>query len=452
MESEIVLKDGKVALRSGVLEADVVVGNEKILSISKTLPRSLENEADRVIDCSGKLILPGGIDFHTHIPDLGYSDREDWKTGTESAAAGGTTFVVDHGQTDPPSTNRENFKKIRGTAEGKAVVDFGINGNITSKNLDSLGELADEGVKTFGEIYMAESIPELEMIEDGVLLEAFEKISSLNSLAGVHAEDWQIISHLTEKMKKEGRNDPLAHPEARPPIAEEEAVSRALLFARRTSVRLHIYHLTTSSGLAIIEEAKKRGQEVSTEVTTHHLLFRKEDMEEKGPYLKCNPPLRGRKHQESLWRGLKRRTADMVTTDHYSLPTSMKEVGWGDIWEAGAGMVGVGTRIPLLLTHGVNNDRISLRTFLKVVSENPAQRLGLWPRKGIISVGSDADLTVVDLNEKKEIKAEETFTKCEHTPYQGEEVVGVPSLTLVRGEIVMEEGNILAEPGHGKFF
>ncbi|KXB08084.1 hypothetical protein AKJ55_01465 [candidate division MSBL1 archaeon SCGC-AAA382M17] len=452
METELVLKGGKVALPTGITEANISVGDEKILSISKTLSRGVEKEAERVVDCSGKLVLPGGIDFHTHIPDLGYSDREDWKTGTESAAAGGTTFVVELGQTDPPSTNRENFKKIRKTAERKAVVDFGINGNITHENLDSLGKLVEEGVKTFGEIYMAESIPELEMIEDGVLLEAFEKISSLDCLAGVHAEDWQIISHLTENMKREGRNDSLAHLEARPSIAEEEAIARALLFARRTGVRLHVYHLSTEAGLKLIEEAKEKGQDVSTEVTAHHLLFERGDMEEKGPYLKCNPPIRGKSDQKALWNGLKSGTIDMVTTDHYSLPRSMKKVGWENIWEAGAGMAGVETRIPLLLTHGVKNNRISIRTFLKVVSENPARRLGLWPRKGVISVGSDADLTVVDMDEEKEIRAEETFTKCEHTPYEGEKVVGMPVLTLVRGKVVMEDGEIVAEPGHGNFF
>lgn len=452
MKTELVLKGGKVALPTGITEANISVGNEKILSISKTLSRSVENEAERVIDCSGKLVLPGGIDFHTHIPDLGYSDREDWRTGTESAAAGGTTFVVELGQTDSPSTNRENFKKIRKTAEGKAVVDFGINGNITHENLDSLGGLVEEGVKTFGEIYMAESIPELEMIENGVLLEAFEKISSLDCLAGVHAEDWQTISHLTEKMKREGRSNPLDYPEARSPIAEEEAVARALLFARRTGVRLHVYHLTTRAGLKHIEEAKRRGQDVTTEATTHHLLFQKEDIKEKGPYLKCNPPIRGEDDRKALWEGLESGTIDMVTTDHYSLPRSMKEVGWDNIWEAGSGMVGLETRIPLLLTHGVKDNRISIQTFLKVISENPARRHGLWPRKGVISVGADADLTVVDMDEKKEIRAEETFTKCEHTPYEGQKVVGVPSLTIVRGKVVMEDGEIVAKPGYGKFF
>lgn len=452
MTVDLILKGGKAALSTGVTEANISIDDGEIVSLSKGLEKNEERKADRVIDCKNKLILPGGIDFHVHLMDLGYADREDWKSGTESAAAGGTTFVVDHGQTNPPSTSRKNLLEIKNAAENKAIVDFRINGNITSENLDELEELVEEGVSTFGEIYMAESIPELETVQTGTLLEAFEKISSLDCLAGVHAEDRQIVSHLTEKLKKEERKDLSAHLESRPSIAEELAVFKALLFARTDDLPLHIYHLTTEAGLELIEEAKRNGQDVSTEATPHHLLFESEDLEKQGPYLKCNPPIRTAKNREALWRGLRKGTIDMISTDHYPLPKSEKEIGWGDIWKAGAGMPGVETRIPLLLTYGVKADEISMKTFLKVIAENPARRLNLYPKKGTISVGSDADLTVVDLNEKTEINAEELHTKCDYTPFEGWEVVGVPILTLVRGKIVMENGEIVPEPGHGKFF
>jgi D-hydantoinase len=407
--------------------------------------------ADKVIDCRGDLVLPGGIDFHVHLMDLGYAYREDWRTGTESAAAGGTTFVVGLGHTNPPSTTRENLKKIIGAAERKAIVDFRINGAVTSHNLEELPKLAEEGVSTFGEIYMAESIPELERVEDGVLLEAFKIIRDLDCLAGVHAEDWGVISYLTEKLKRAGRKDPLAHPESRPDITEELAISRALFFARRTEVPLHIFHLSTKAGLELIEKAKMAGQDVSAEACPHHLLFKMEDMKKYGPYLKCNPPIRSEENRRSLWGGLKRGTIDMVSTDHWPLPKSDKEVGWNDIWKAGAGVPGVETRIPLLLTYGVQKKRISMGTFLKVTSENPARRLGLYPRKGVIAVGSDADLTVVNPKKKTKIKAEKMHTKCEFTPYEGWEVVGVPSLTLVRGKVVMEGGEITSKPGYGAY-
>lgn len=448
MQVDLIVKNCKIALPTGLVRAGLAIDDGKIASIARdtTLPL-----ADEVIDCKGNLVLPGGIDFHVHFMDLGYAHREDWKTGTESAAAGGTTFVVEHGQTRPPSTTRENLRKIIATAEKKAIVDFRINGAVTSRNLEELPKLADEGVSVFGEIYMAESIPELERVTNEVLLKAFKIIHNTGCLAGVHAEDWEIISPLIEKLKRAGRKDPLAHLESRPDMAEEKAISRVLRVGKKMGVRLHIFHLSTEGGLELIEGVKRARQDVSCEVCPHHLLFRKEDMKKYGPYLKCNPPIRSEENRRSLWKGLKRGAIDMVSTDHWPLPKSDKEVGWDDIWKAGAGMPGVETRIPLLLTYGVQKKRISMRIFLKVASENPARRLGLYPRKGVIAVGSDADLTVVNLKEKTKIKEEKMHTKCEFTPYEGWEVVGMPSLTLVRGKVVMEGGEITSKPGYGVY-
>jgi dihydroorotase (multifunctional complex type) len=449
MAVDLVIKNCRVALSTGLVETGLVIDGGKIVSIAKD---ALLPPADEVIDCKKRIVLPGGIDFHVHFMDLGYAKREDWRTGTESAAAGGTTFVVEHGHTNPPSTTRENLGKIIKEAKKKAVVDFRINGAVTSQNLMELPTLAAEGVSVFGEIYMAESIPELERVGDGVLLEAFKIIRDLNCVAGVHAEDWEIISHLTKKLKKLGRKDPLAHLESRPDIAEEVAVYKALFLARRTSVRLHIFHLSTKGGLKLIEKAKAVGQDVSVEVCPHHLLFEKRDVVKYGPYLKCNPPIRSEENRRSLWEGLRKGVIDMISTDHWPLPKSEKEVGWDDIWKTEAGMPGVETRIPLLLTYGVQKKLITMETFLKTISENPARRLGLYPRKGTIAVGSDADLVIVDLKERTKIKAEKMHTKCDFTPYEGWEVVGMPSLTLVRGKVVMDGGEIVSKPGYGLYF
>lgn len=448
MTVDLVIKNCRVALPTGLVEAGLAIDNGKIVSIARDV---LLPSADEVINCKKRIVLPGGIDFHVHLMDLGYAKREDWRTGTESAAAGGTTFVVEHGHTDPPSTTRENLRKMIKEAEKKAIVDFRINGAVTSQNLMELPKLADEGVSVFGEIYMAESIPELERVSDGVLLEAFKIIRGLNCVAGVHAEDWEIIFYLTEKLKKAGRKDPLAHLESRPDIAEEVAIRKALFLARRTGVHLHIFHLSTKGGLELVEEAKAAGEDVSVEVCPHHLLFEKSDVIKYGPYLKCNPPIRSEENRRSLWEGLRRGTIDMISTDHWPLPRSEKEVGWSDIWKTEAGIPGVETRIPLLITYGVQKKLITMEVFLKTISENPARRLGLYPRKGTIAVGSDADLTVVDLKEKTKIKAEKMHTKCDFTPYEGWEVIGIPSLTLVRGKIVMDGGEIVSKPGHGTY-
>ncbi|MEM3657203.1 MAG: dihydroorotase [Candidatus Hadarchaeum sp.] len=445
---DLVIKNCKIASSRGLWECGLGIDDGKIVSISKD---HLLPAADRVINCNGRIILPGGIDFHVHFQDPGYTYREDWKTGTGSAAAGGTTLVVDHGNTNPPSTTPKNLMRIIKTAERKAIVDFGINGAVTSKNLNHLPKLAAKGVMAFGEIYMAESVPELERVEDGILLEAFKIIGKMGCIAGVHAENWEIVSHFTQKLKQAKRKDPLAHCESRPDIAEAEAISRALLFGRETGVRLHIFHLSTGLGTNILRQARSLGQDVSAEVLPQHLLFRQADMKKLGPYLKCNPPIRSEANRVALWEGLKTGVIEMVSSDHWPMPLSEVEAGWEDIWKAGSGIAGVETRLPLLLTYGVKKNLISMEKFVRITSENPARKLGLYPRKGSISIGADADLTIVDMKKKVKIKIDNLRTKAGYTPFENWTVVGIPWLTLVRGEIVFEEGEIVAKPGHGRY-
>ena len=448
MTEDYLLKNGRLALSNGVIEADLTISNGSISGIFK----SSSHDANRIIDLDGRLVLPGGIDFHVHMMDMGYSDREDWKSGSKSAAAGGTTFVVAFGHTDPPTTSKNNYKKIKDKAMNNSLIDFRINGAVTSNNIDELKSIVEEGASIFGEIYMAESIPELERIDDGKLWNAFQKISDLNSIAGVHAENWGIVNEETKKLKDKGRKDPKAHPESRPSIAEEEAISKSILFAKKADVPLHIYHLSSKDGLEVIKKNKDSNIDLTSEVCVHHLLFNKEDMDELGPYIKANPPIRSKRNQESLWKGIKSGIIDMISTDHWPLPKSNKEKGWENIWESGAGVPGLETRIPLMLTYGVKRNKISLEKLVKLISENPAKRLGLFPKKGTLSIGSDADLTVVNLEKTMEIKADEMFTKCDQTPYEGWEVTGIPELTMVRGEIIMENREIVGDPGFGRFY
>jgi len=445
---DLVLRGCRIATSRGVEEGGIAIDESKVVAVAK---EPLLPTADETIDVGGRLVIPGGVDVHVHFMDPGYTYREDWRTGSESAAAGGTTFVVDHGLTSPPSTTPENLAVIRREAERKSIIDFGLNGAVTPHNLDEIPRLAEAGVAGFGEIFMAESVPELETVDDGALLEAFQLIGRLGKVAGVHAENGEIVGHLTEKLKLEGRRDPLAHAEARPVVAEAEAVSRALILAEYAGVRLHIFHLTSEAGVRLVEGAKEAGQRVTAETCPHYLLFTRKDFAEKGPYLRCNPPLRRRGDVEALWDALRRGVVDMVSSDHWPLPSAEKEAGWEDIWRAGCGMPGVETRIPLLLTFGVMKGRISIQRFVKAVAENPARAFGFYPRKGDIRVGSDADLAVIDLGKRVVLRASDMHTKSDFTPYEGLEVQGVPVMTLVRGRVVMREGEILAEPGYGEF-
>ena len=230
---DLVLRNCRLVKPLGFEEAGLAIDDGEIVSIAKD---PLLPGADKVFDARGNIVVPGGIDAHVHFMDPGYTYREDWGTGSASAVAGGVTLVIDHGLTNPPSTTVENLRKIKAEAGRKSVVDYGLNGAVVPSNLDELPELWDAGVAAFGEIFMAESVPELESVDDGVLLEAFQIIRRIGGLAGVHAENSEIVSRLTSRLRGEGRNDPLAHVEARPSIAEAEAVSRALMLAKDAGV------------------------------------------------------------------------------------------------------------------------------------------------------------------------------------------------------------------------
>lgn len=441
---DLVLKNCRIFTSFGIQEAGVAIEGEKIVDIAKD---PLLPDADQVIDCSGKIVIPGGIDVHVHFNTY----KENWKTASESAASGGVTFAIDHGMADTPSTTLENWQKLKADASSKSIIDFSINGSVNRQNLMELPKLAKAGVLAFGEVYMAESVEGSDTIDDGALFEAFRIVKEADCVVGIHAENGEIITHLTKELKQNGRNDPIAHTQARPNFAEEEAISRALVFQSQTKVRLHIFHLTTREGIRLVNEAKKAGSSVSAETCPHYLLFKSDDMKEYGPYLKCNPPIRCKEDRDALWLALARGHVDMVSSDHWPSLKSKKEIGWKNIWEADSGMPGVETRIPLLITYGVRKGLISMERFVQTVSENPARAFGLYPKKGSVSVGADADLAVLDIKKRITMKAENLHSKSDFTPYEGWEVTGLPVATIVRGQVVMQEGQITAKVGYGKF-
>jgi dihydroorotase len=441
---DLALKNCKILVSGSLQTVGLAIDNGKIVSIATN---NLLPKADRVIDCKGKWVIPGGIDAHVHFRAF----KEDWRSGSASAVAGGVTFVIDHGFGNPPSTSAENLNRIKTDAESKSFIDFGINGSVNANNLSKLPELAKAGVMAFGEVYMAESVGGSNTVSDGVLLEAFRIIGEFGGIVGVHAENGGIVSFFTQKLKDEKRKDQFAYLEARPVLSEIEAVSRALMFARYANVRLHIYHLTTLEGVKKVVEAKKMGQRVSAETCPHYLLFEREDLTKYGPYIKCNPPIRSKDDRTALWKAIADGGIDMVSTDHWPSLKSEKEKGWNNIWEADSGIPGVETRIPLLLTFGVNRGLLSMEKFVKIISENPAKTFGIYPQKGVIWVGSDADLTVIDFKKKATIKAENLQTNADFTPYEGWEVQGIPVTVFVRGQMVMHGGKIVGKAGCGQF-
>jgi allantoinase len=429
----------------GFVEASICVEKGKIVSITK-LPS--EQHAERVIDAKGNLVLPGMIDMHVHFRDPGSPEREDFETGTRSAAAGGVTTVADMPNTTPSVTSAEVFKDKRKIVEPKAVVDFALvagAGAISGETIVSLAEAGAVAFKTF----MISRFREL-AASDSQMLDNFAVIAKTGRPCLVHAENENIVSWGLEKAKALGRVDPLAYAEFRPPIAEVEATMRTLFFAEETSARIHICHMTAKGAVDSLAWAKARGVKATGETSPNYLLLSSDALKKFGPYAKIDPPLRSPEHRERLWEALREGVLDVIASDHAPYTREEKEKGWEDIFEAPSGSVGVETTLPLMLD-AVNRGLLKLERLVEVFSTNPAKILGLYPRKGIVSIGADADLVIVDMKRGFEIRGENLHSKQKATPFEGYRGKGVPLLTMLRGETIMENGEVTGRPGYGTF-
>lgn len=437
------IKGGKIVTPKGIVRADLAVREGKIAAIAKSqhLPK-----ADREIDVKGRYILPGGVDAHAHIYDPKYVYREDFETGTMAAAAGGVTTIIDM-VLQSPVDNPDRIREKIAVGKQESLVDFSLHaGMMNNENVKWVPEIVRLGVASFKAFMCAPY-----RVEDKTLSLIMERVATHLGILNVHAEDEKTVWELREKLKQEGRVDPLAHNESRPNIAEERAVSHAISLASSAGVHLHISHLTTREGVKLIKDAKHDGVHVTTETCPHYLVFTRHDVRRHGPYLKVNPPLKSGEDLNALWNGLKAGTVDMVTSEHAPGTRDEKEVGWRDIWQAWGGLPGIETMLPILLSEGVNKGRLTLENLCSILCKRPAKIFGLYPRKGAIMVGSDADLTVIDLKRKRKVRSGELHHKCGWTPYEGMTLAGWPTMTILRGEVVAENGEIKGKSGFGKF-
>jgi dihydroorotase (multifunctional complex type) len=275
--------------------------------------------------------------------------------------------------------------------------------------------------------------------------------SMQHSILNVHAEDEEIANRNLEKLTTAGRKDSLAHLEWKPNLAEENAVKKAVDFARGIGARLHISHMSTAEGTGIVRKAKRRRVNVTTETCPHYLTFTRNDMKKQGPLLKMNPSLKGTRDVQALWKGLRDGTIDIVTSEHAPGSREEKEVGWTDIWKAWGGVPAIETMLPVLLSEGVNKGHLNLAALQRVCCENPAKIFGIYPRKGAIRKGADADLVIVDLRMKRKVRSEHLHYKVGWTPYEGRTLMGWPTLTVRRGEIIFQDEQLVGKPGKAQF-
>ena len=443
MVADLVVKGGKLVTPEGIIEAGIAIKEGKIAKIAKEsgLP-----EAERVIKADGKLIMPGVIDAHAHIHDPDYTYREDFESGSKAAAAGGVTLLIDMPLVLTVLSDMIERKKKEG--ERLSVVDFSFHaGMMMPEYVKEIPKIVSLGVKSFKLFTTQPYKVGWQGVEEIV-----NEVLKFDGVTVVHAEDDTIISEWVAKVKdEEKRKDVLAYFDSRPSEAEGEAIRRLIHISEGTGGRIHIAHMTTAVGSILVRDAKERGISITAETCPQYLVFTRRDAEKQGPYLKMTPPLRTRDDVISLWKGLADGTIDMVVTDHAPGTKEEKEVGWEDIWKAWGGIPGVETLLPIMLSEGVNKGRITPMKLVEVMCQRPAEVFGLYPRKGALREGSDGDLVILDMKKEVTIRAENLHYKVGWTPYEGMKVIGYPEVTVLRGEVVAEDGRILRRPGYGKF-
>ena len=441
MKADLVIRNGWVVTAEQIFRGGVAISGEKFVAIgtNDSLP-----EARETIDAQGKHILPGVIDGHVHFREPGLAYKEDWATGSAAAVCGGVTTVIDMPNVIPPTADPEQVREKQRLAESKSLIDFGVIGVILQNNTGQIMPMKEAGVVGY-KIFFGETIGSLPCPDDGMCLEAFSYIAQSGLTLGIHAENRQIMNYWTNRLKAEGKNAPVYWEASRPDVCEAASVAHALFFAETFGTRLHVFHMSSKQAAYMVRDAKARGFPVTAETSPHYLLRESAEMAQAGPLLKMNPPVRSRDHAEVLWDGLVNGYVDMIATDHS--PHTFDEKGTdasgamlkSAIWDCVSGFCGVETAVPLILTE-VNKGRITLNQYVKISSENPARVWQLYPRKGVIRLGSVGDVTIVDMDKEAVIDGTKLHSKNKPTPWHGWKVKGVPVCTVVRGHVQMRDG------------
>jgi len=443
----IVLNGGTIVTAVDVYQADVRIEGEKIVAVG----HEIKQAEDQVINVDGYLIFPGGIDPHTHfdLPMGTFSTSDDFLSGSLAAVLGGTTTILDYATQFKGETLKMGLKNWHAKADGKSYVDFGFHMAITDWNDQVPQEMTDlvnlEGVSSF-KLYMA--YKNILQVDDGALLQALRQAGECGALVCVHCENGDVVDYLVKEARAQGQTAPYFHPLTRPPETEAEATNRVITLARIAEAPLYIVHLTCSGALQAVVEAKLTGLEVYAETCPQYLLLDDSCYHSEGfngaKYV-ISPPLRSVNHQEELWSGLQTGVLETIATDHCSFNyKGQKDLGFNDFSKIPSGAPGVETRLGLLYTYGVMTGKLTLNEFVALTSTNAAKLFGLFPRKGTIAPGSDADLVVWDPLASSTITVETLHQQVDYTPYEGFNQKGQAKHVFLRGQHVVKDGQLQA--------
>lgn len=448
---DLIVKNGTVVTSTDTFEADIGIKDGKISDVKK----KITGPAETVIDAKGKYVLPGVIDPHTHmeLPFMATTSADDFEAGTVAAAFGGVTTILDFAIQPKEKTFLETIELWRKKADPKVVTDYSLHvavTNLTEERIAEIPKVLDSGVTSF-KLFMTYRREGL-ISEDWQLLEMLKASKDHKFLVQVHAENPSIEDYLKQKHLKAGKTSAEYHFRSKPNFVEGEAVRRATYFAEISGGNLYIVHTTTKDALEAAESATRAGTKVYVETCPHYLMLTEEKyLQPNGRFFAMSPPLRSKKDNEALWLGLAKEIVKTIGSDHCPFTSAQKDLGKDDFTKIPNGVPGTEIILPILYSEGVGKDRITLNQLVKVTSCNTAKLFGLYPKKGAIAVGSDADLAILDPNLELELSPENLHTKIDYTIYEGLKVKGIPVTTISRGKPVILDRQFVGKRGEGQF-
>ena len=445
-----VIRGGTIVTADLSYQADVLIEGGRIAAIGQGLV------GDTVLDAGGCLVMPGGIDPHTHLemPFMGTYSADDFESGTRAALAGGTTMVVDFALPSPGQGLLDALQ-MWDNKSGRAHCDYSYHMAVTwwgQQVFEEMQAVVDRGITSFKHFMAYKGAL---MVNDDELFASFRRVGDLGGVAMVHAENGDVVAELSARLLAEGNTGPEAHAYSRPPQVEGEATNRAIMVADMAGVPLYVVHVSCEDSHEAIRRARAQGKRVWGEPLIQHLTL------DESEYFNADwdhaarrvmsPPFRNKQHQDSLWAGLQSGSLSVVATDHCAFTTDQKRTGIGDFTKIPNGTGGLEDRMPMLWTHGVGTGRLTPNEFVAVTSTNIAKILGMYPKKGAVLVGSDADLVVWDPEATKTITAGAQQSAIDYNVFEGQTVKGLPRFTLTRGVVAVTEGKVDSREGHGEF-